>query len=199
MGRRGERQRGSYSVATHAAGVSAGDERVARYHDLVGRTTGRRTSKSGTAFLIEALLLLVFLAGSLAVLMQLDADATERGRESENLTCAVVLATNAAEEFTADPVGALSSPAVWRDGDFLVSREVTDDPCESGAMYEATITVWHTEEGGDAAYALKAIESAGEEPVYTLTTTAYRSQAAEAVAEGVVPDVSEAGDEREVA
>lgn len=58
----------------------------------------------GAAFIVEALLLLVFLTGSLAVLMNLNAEADRIGRESADLMDGLVLASNVAEEFAADPI-----------------------------------------------------------------------------------------------
>lgn len=102
-GRNARRSMADYSVATHALDAAAGDTRVGRYHEHVGRRRVERAVWPGAAFIVEALLLLVFLVGSLAVLMSLNADADRTGRESADLMDAIVLASNAAEEFAADP------------------------------------------------------------------------------------------------
>ena len=69
----------------------------------------------GAAFIVEALLLLVFLTGSLAVLMNLNAEADRIGRESADLMDGLVLASNVAEEFAADPIASRkpTRPTPW--------------------------------------------------------------------------------------
>ncbi len=56
-------------------------------------------------------MLLVFLAFALAVFMQLFGAAHNRGVEERQLTQAVLLASNAAEEFAAAPLAGTSSEA----------------------------------------------------------------------------------------
>ena len=57
----------------------------------------------GAAFIVEALVLLVFLIASLAVIMQVIAGAHERSIEADRLSNAIILASNDAEAFAADP------------------------------------------------------------------------------------------------
>ena len=133
----------AYSVAGHAQGTAAGDERMERYHEYVGRHRVERSVWPGAAFVVEALLLLVFLAGSLAVLMELNADADAAGQQSADLMEAMTLASNAAEEFAANPelaaaTGALSDEeeaARVRYGTGLVmTRTVEAEPLAAGTM-----------------------------------------------------------------
>lgn len=178
-----------YSVATHAQGVQEGDQRLERYHQYVGRARSERAVWPGAAFIVEALLLLVFLAGSLAVLMSLNADAERTGRESANLMNAIVLASNSAEQFAADPqavVGAQSLDAgetdanvVYQDN-LLLIREVGAETTEGGTLFHATITVWDQEDvvGVDTPDATEAVyeltlTNRSVQPVYTLETAAY--------------------------
>lgn len=183
----------AYSVAGHAQGTAAGDERMERYHEYVGRHRAERSVWPGAAFIVEALLLLVFLAGSLAVLMELNADADAAGRQSADLMEAMTLASNAAEEFAANPelvtaTGALGDEeeaARVRYGTGLVmTRTVEAEPLAAGTMYRARIAVWH--EGAPAAELAGAgsggpkpapAEGSGAdgaaEPVYTLETACY--------------------------
>ena len=83
----------SASVAAHRAEANVADARLARYNDRIGRVRKERAVWPGAAFIVEALLLLVFLTGSLAVLMNLNAEADRIGRESADLMDGLVLAT----------------------------------------------------------------------------------------------------------
>lgn len=187
------RSMAAYSVAGHAQGTAAGDERMERYHEYVGRHRAERSVWPGAAFIVEALLLLVFLAGSLAVLMELNADADAAGQQSADLMEAMTLASNAAEEFAANPelaaaTGALSDEeeaARVRYGTGLVmTRTVEAEPLAAGTMYRARIAVWH--KGAPAVESAVAgsggpkpapAEGSGAdgatEPVYTLETACY--------------------------
>lgn len=185
------RSMADYSVATHAAGVREGDRRLERYHQHVGRARTDRAVWPGAAFIVEALLLLVFLTGSLAVLMSLNADAENSGRESAQLMDALIMASNSAEQFAADPqavVGAQSMAAdetdtnvVYRDNLLLV-REVATEPTAAGTLFHATINVWdqqdvvsiETPDAEKAVYELTLVDRTVE-PVYTLETSAYVS------------------------
>lgn len=101
--------------------------------------SAHRRSRSGVAFIIEALILLVFLAGSLAVLMQLFADSYLEGTASKAEARAIQLASNAAERFSADP-GSMTEFTV--DGDYFVYSPVRAQEREAGTFYTATIMVF---------------------------------------------------------
>lgn len=103
-GSESRRSMASASVAAHRAEANVADARLARYNDRIGRVRKERAVWPGAAFIVEALLLLVFLTGSLAVLMNLNAEADRIGRESADLMDGLVLASNVAEEFAADPI-----------------------------------------------------------------------------------------------
>ena len=122
------------------------------------RTMRSLPSWSGMAFLVEAMLLLVFLIGSMAVFTQLFAHAVDRSESSRVLTEAVAAAENAAERFAAAPA---SAPAQVRDGNMLVKGDVADEKTAGGTLYNATITVYR--DGQD-------------EPVYTIQTARYSSE-----------------------
>lgn len=192
MTRLNRRSMAAYSVAAHAEGKSAADERMDRYHEHVGRRRTERAVWPGAAFIVEALLLLVFLAGSLAVLMEVNAAADVRGKESARLVNALTFASNSAESFAADPEGALAGTSVVADvtdgnvqyaWDLALVREVAVEPTEAGALYTATITVWNVEDvmeisentqGVQATYEVTLADEAAE-PVYQLATSAYVS------------------------
>ena len=75
--------------------------------------TNEKTSWHGAALLTEALILLAFLVGCLAVFFNLLASASVMGKESTQLTEAVALASNVAEEFAADPTSVRQSRS-WK-------------------------------------------------------------------------------------
>ncbi|WP_139650743.1 hypothetical protein [Raoultibacter phocaeensis] len=116
---------------------------------------GRRSSWHGTAFIVEAMLLLAFLVGAIAVFMHLFADASAKGAENEDLSNAIVLAANSAERFASDPEG--MAPETETDG-FRVTCLVTPEETDGGTLYHADIAVLR-----------------GEEEVYRLTTARYVS------------------------
>ncbi len=122
----------------------------------------RKASWHGKAFLVEALVLLVFLVASLSILVALFVQARTEADEGERLSQAVQLAQNAAEEFAADPVG--SQGLAIEDGGLVATVQVGEEAHESGSLLNATVTVVDEEGGG-------SIE-AGEE-IYRLDTARY--------------------------
>lgn len=119
---------------------------------------GVTTTWHGAAFVVEALLLLVFLAFALAVFMQLFGAAHSRGVEERQLTQAVLLASNDAEAFAANPKAGTETTEFDA---YTVEREVSTERSQSGLLYRATITVMHDGQG-----------------VYELETARYVSDAA---------------------
>lgn len=115
-----------------------------------------RPSWHGTAFIVEAIVLLALLAGCIALFMQLFSAALLKGAENENLSHAIVLATNSAERFAIDPEGA-ACETMTEDG-FLVLCSVSPEETEGGTLYRADIVVSN---------------STGD--IYRLATAKYRS------------------------
>lgn len=151
-------------------------------HSVQRRVAADRSVWAGAAFVVEALILLAFLAGCLAVFMQLFGDATERGRQNVQLEAAVELASNRAEQFAASPLAGMESSAgdgrleqaagaaggaggaadaAAADGDLVVTCDVTPEDLPAGVLYHAVIGVWD-----------------GDELVYELATARYVSGAA---------------------
>lgn len=134
---------------------------------------------SGTAFLVEAMLLLVIIMASLAVFTQLFAESAERANASRSLTDAVAAATATAELFCADPTGVKSE---FTEGDLRVVCQVTPERRAGGIVYYATISVYGTE-SADAAADMNAGEAGAVqtniavEPLYTVQTAKYESGA----------------------
>lgn len=85
-------------------------------------TQGRR-SWHGAAFIVESLALLAFLVTALAVVIQLMGVAHERGVEASHLSNAIILASNDAEAFAADPTSGSSEAQFTEDNGTLVSLE----------------------------------------------------------------------------
>lgn len=128
-----------------------------------------RTRWSGAAFLVEAMLLLVFIMASLAVFTQLFSTSAERAIESRELTDAVAAASATAERFCANPLGVESELQV---GDLRVICQVTPERRTGGIIYYATISVY-----GDAGESASkpAEPQAAPMPLYTVQTAKYES------------------------
>ena len=154
---------------------------------LLAARRGPDATWHGTAFVVEALVLLAFLAFALAMFMQLFGAAHNRGVEERQLTQAVLLASNAAEEFAAMPLAgtqseafdgdgdALGAAADAGEGDYLVTREVVPEPTEGGTLYHASIAV-----------------SRDGEVVYELETARYASDGTAGTDIGRAPDAAAA-------
>ena len=123
------------------------------------------------AFAVETLLLTLFFLLALALLVQLFGAAHNRGVEERQLTQAVLLASNAAEEFAAMPLAgtqseafdgdgdALGAAADAGEGDYLVTREVVPEPTEGGTLYHASIAV---SRDGEVVYELETARYASD-------------------------------------
>ena len=188
-GSESRRSMASASVAAHRAEANVADARLARYNDRIGRVRKERAVWPGA----------VFLTGSLAVLMNLNAEADRIGRESADLMDGLVLASNVAEEFAADPIAFkeayeadpmadrwLSQPAhEVENGSDLLSAECTfrTEDTEAGTMHYLTIEVWKVRVLNDSAKAAEegigfepgglCLQGNEGEPVYTLETSRY--------------------------
>lgn len=115
-------------------------------------------SWAGAAFIIEAMLLLVFLIASVAVFTQLFAASIDQSTRSANLTKAVMAAESTAERFAVDPLSVSGSQTV---DNLTVVCETKGEDTAGGVLYRATITVF---------------AEGVEEPVYTLSTASYESE-----------------------
>ena len=112
---------------------------------------------SGTAFLVEALLLLVFLAASLAVFAQLFAAAAGKTAESDQLARAVAAADNVAEQFAANPHAVSTVNEI-------------DEPRDGGVLHKATITVYER----STAEATGSVSTG--DSVFSVSTARYESE-----------------------
>lgn len=137
---------------------------TARAHD-------NRTTKQA-AFIVEALVLLVFILASMAVLMQLFSSARATGIEAHDLSQAIVLASNSAEEFAAEPVLGEKETFFSEEGGKLVATDDSDTDAfsvvcgvegekrESGTIYRARIVV---ERHGSVLYELSSARYVSED------------------------------------
>ena len=120
-----------------------------------------RSPWASIAFMVESILLLVFLAASIAVLTSLFSTSLSSSIESRTQDAAVIAASTIAERFAADPAGVEPEIQI---GDLSVTTAVTSVRRTGGTMYHASIAVYD------------ASGSGGDEPVYTLVTSSYRSE-----------------------
>lgn len=128
----------------------------------VAEREGRKASWHGKAFLVEALVLLVFLVASLSILVGLFVQARTEGAAGERLSRAVQLAQNTAEAFAADPAAA--QDLVMEDDGLVATVQAEGEPHESGWLLNATVTV--VDRDGSSAF------GPGEE-AYRLETARY--------------------------
>ena len=128
----------------------------------------------GAAFIVEALVLLVFLIASLAVIMQVIAGAHERSIEADRLSNAIILASNDAEAFAADPTsGNTGGEYVLVDGQ-LVQPEGPIDVLDK-SVYDLTRIVEAQSQPGGTLYTAHIYVSCGGEATYQIDTARYVS------------------------
>lgn len=127
--------------------------------------TRGRSQQSGSAFLVESMVLLVFLTVAVAVAIQLFSGALERAGNGENLSRAVAAGSEVAERFAADPI-ATSGAFVVEGMD--VTCTVTEEATGHGTLYHATIDVL-----GKTGSERSAENTA---PMYSISTSRYVSE-----------------------
>lgn len=127
------------------------------------RTTEQQQthSRSGIAFIIEMLVLLLLVAACLSVLIEIFAYAHQQGEENRDTVRAVHLASNAAERFSADPG---SVPEIEVVDDLVVYTTISSEPRSAGTLYRATIEVYDADDQTTRAQL---------HPVYGLETARY--------------------------
>lgn len=126
---------------------------------------GKKAGKaqwSSAAFLVESMLLLVFLAVTLAVFVQTFGLSLARADEGEDLSRAVAVASSAAERFEADP--AHMDRTFEADGMHVVC-DVREEPYARGTLFRATIEVFDVEDA--------ASERGSLQPVYSVSAARY--------------------------
>ena len=141
-----------------------------RSQRLIRYRRSDRTTWPGMAFILESLLLLLFVSASLAVLMALFVQSNLLGEENIHRSEAIVAASNVAEMFAQDPASVAS--AFEQDG-YDVTCETESEETDAGMLTLAHITV-----------------SLDDKVLYTLTTAAYQSNH---ISKGSVEAVEVAG------
>ena len=140
-----------------------------------------RRSWHGMAFIVEALVLLAFLVASLAVLIQLMGAAQERGMVADELSNAIVLASNDAEAFAARPTDDDATSLFALSDGALVEIVGAPDRAEeanvgdSGAVYEVVRTVERRVEAAGTLYEAHIEVACDGRTVYGLDTSRYVS------------------------
>lgn len=128
------------------------------------RVSDTKTSSwTSVAFIVESVLLLVFLVASMAVLTQVFSSSMNRSVESRTLDAATIAASSIAEHFAADPSDVADEVRL---GDLRVTCSVSDQQRPGGTMYTAQIDVYDVSDSGNGAL------------IYSLSTSNYRSGAA---------------------
>ena len=117
------------------------------------RAARKTQRESSLAFIVEALVLLLFLIGSLAIITQLFSLSANKATQSKHLEQGVIVASNVAERFSANPKGV---EEMTNERGLAVSCSVTEENLAYGTRYDALITVF---------------DDNGE--VYRLTTSRY--------------------------
>lgn len=126
-----------------------------------------RRSWHGSAFILEALVLLVFVMAFTVILMQLFVGSRTGGNDADLLSSAVVLATNDAESFAAEPDktvaaryytaddGTLEETGSPSDETLSVTRAISKEDRAGGTLYRADIAV---SQGGEVLYELSTAQ-----------------------------------------
>ena len=147
------------------------------------KSTLYRSRWSGAAFIVEAMLLLAFVAASLAVVTQLFAASAEHATQSRYLTDAVAVASATAERFSADPK---SIDSEFERDDLRVLCDITSEETKGGTLWHAAISVYPKDVDSlnwaapvadvQATSNDPAQASDGPTPLYVLTTSVYESE-----------------------
>ena len=115
------------------------------------------TRWAGTAFLVEAMLLLAFIVISIAITTQMFAASLDQSKQSLYISEGVSLSSSLAERFAASPGDVQST----LEGDHVYAVcEVTSESRASGTVHHALITAYDRESGA---------------VVYTIETERYES------------------------
>lgn len=133
--------------------------------------TGKRTWRNA-AFIVEALVLLVFIMIASAILLQLFTSSYVHGIDAGRLSHAVLLAENDAEAFAADPKSGDTS-AAYEYARGLV--EPVDDASDSADVLTVTRTVDEEKKDGGVLYTARIVVTCQDETVYEIETARYVS------------------------
>ena len=162
----------------HVSDVTQEDLQLESANRAISTHTGKsrlrpRTSWHVTAFVMESVLMLLFMVFSLAVVVFMLNQAHTMGAEADELSYGIALATtqaqNGAEAFAADPTEKVPEATYYtvQDGVFTEQDDFTVD------AYTVRRAVEKSASGAGTLYKARiSVERYGEE-VYTLTTARY--------------------------
>ena len=119
-------------------------------------------ARSGTAFLVESLVLLFFLAATLAIFTNIFASSLESSANASRLSAATEVAQNAAEEFSANPQAVANGQ--------VIGAGVAKNGTES---FDVDCTVTAEKQGGGTLYTANIVVSDAQGVAYTLTTNRF--------------------------
>lgn len=124
------------------------------------RDARRRAVRTHSTYIIEAMVMLACVVTIAALAMAVFSYAARTTAHADRQQQAIVLATNAAERFAADPEAAYADGAALQQGvgDYQAECVTSASPTAAGCMYTAEITV-----------------SYGEEQLWVLETSRYVS------------------------
>lgn len=156
-----------------------------------------RSSWHGAAFVFETMLLVAFIAASLAVLAAVFSGAQMRGIEAIRLTDAVTLAasgaSNGAEDFAADPEAAYAEGASTTYYAVAAGSVSACDPSAANAC-EVTRVVERRDTAAGALYDATITVTRNGEVLYELETSAYVSDCANDAASDAASDAAATSD-----
>lgn len=145
------------------------EQNASKEQALLALARNRKNRVNHTSsFVVETLVLLIFLAISFTVISSSFAKAHSIGEEANETTVAIILATtgasNGAEAFESDPTGSSDTLTYYmaegssfdsvdslRSGAYAVHRTIEAEQRTGGTLYYATIEVSHN---GDSVYKL---------------------------------------------
>lgn len=150
-----------------------------------------KRSWGGSAFILESLLLVVFFIASFAIILQLLSTSYAKGEQAEEMTNAVMLASNDAELFSQEPYapvepkhyilnksGEISEGASYDSSIvYTVKRDVTSEKTTAGTLFNARITVDY---GSKEVYSLNTAKYVSSEDLEAMQSDATGSTSASA-------------------
>ncbi len=157
----------------------------ARLHFSAPSTNTRAAQAHRTAALIEAIIMLVAVCACTCVFATVFAESWAQSNTNAQLESAILAAQNAAEDFTATAASAAPAQTYSAQG-LTVHVTVADSARPAGTMRTATIDIYaqDAQDAQDTQSSQHGEGLTGEgaqrtaAPIYTLTTSAYVSEAA---------------------
>lgn len=147
-----------------------------------GSAKRREGGSTISAFVIEAVLLILFLAASLAVVMGMLSLSYRQETQAALETRAMSYAIECAERFVIDPEGQSASYAIAEEG-MAITCDVTSFQMAAGVMCYAHITVYPTDDVPVPVHPLAHLSLPGSDEgsqgdiVFELDTARYVSKA----------------------